>query len=215
MDIQIVDFSLQTKPMATVMHTAPARHLYTVEEYYRMAELGIIAPDARVELIEGEIIDMAPIGDPHMAVVDWLTQHFIRTLNGRAIVRTQGAIQLGERSMPQPDLILLQPRQDFYYKKRAEHSDALLVVEVSDATLKYDLNRKVPLYARYGIPEVWVLDIGTQTLHTFDQPHPGSTRGRYVHAACIRGPAIRRLRALPEVEVDLTAGCSLLKTFTP
>src|SRR5258708_5384777 len=98
--------------MSTVMQEMPRRHPITADEYYRMAQRGVFAPDARMELIEGEIIDMAPLGNPHMAAVDRLTRLLVRAVDEQAIVRAQGAVRLGDLFMPQPDLTLLKPRDD-------------------------------------------------------------------------------------------------------
>ena len=112
--------------MSVAMEDMPRRHRITVDEYYRMAEVGLLAPDARVELIEGEIIDMPPIGDPHMSTVDRLNAMLVRAAADRAIVRCQGAVQLGDFSMPQPDFVLLAPRTDYYSTRHAVAEDVSL-----------------------------------------------------------------------------------------
>ena len=143
------------------------RHRITVDEYHRMAEVGLLAPDARVELIEGEIIDMAPIGISHNCAVSKLNRLLVMAAGDRAIVLSQGSFRLSNITEPQPDFILLKPREDFYASKFAGGEDTLLVVEVSDTTLRYDRNVKVPLYARHGIPEVWIVDLQNGRLHFF------------------------------------------------
>lgn len=146
------------------------RHRLTVQEYYRMAEVGLLAPDARVELIEGEIIDMAPIGSRHAATVNRLARLLNAAVNDLAVVSVQAPIRLGERSEPQPDLALLKPRADFYAQSHPTPADVLLVIEVSDTTLRYDRSVKVPLYARHGVPEVWVIDLEGNLIHFFRSP---------------------------------------------
>ena len=118
-----------------------------------MGEIGVFAPDARVELIEGEIIDMAPIGNDHQSIVDQLNRALVLAVGGNAIVRTQGSIRLSQWSEPEPDVVLLKPRPDFYRGEFALGTDTLLVIEVSDTTLKYDRDIKVPLYARHAFPK--------------------------------------------------------------
>jgi Uma2 family endonuclease len=123
-----------------------------------MAEVGLLAPDARVELIEGEIIDMAPIEMEHGWVVDRLNHLLVTTVGAKGVVRVQGAVRLSQWSQPQPDVVILAPRSD-YRTRHPTGADSLLVIEVSDTTVRYDLNVKTPLYARHGVPEVWIIDL--------------------------------------------------------
>jgi hypothetical protein len=113
--------------MGMQMESWPRRHRITVHEYHRMAEVGLLAPDARVELIEGEIIDMAPIGKDHQSIVDQLTRTSVRAVGDSAIVRVHGSIRLGQWSEPEPDVVLLAPRADFYRSEFALGTDTLLV----------------------------------------------------------------------------------------
>lgn len=186
--------------MSSLMESWPRRHRITVDEYYRMAEVGLLAPDARVELIEGEIIDMAPIGVDHGSVVDKLTRLFVTTVGERAIVRIQGAIRLDRSSEPQPDLALLVPRADFYRRAQPSPADLLLVIEVSDSTLRYDRDMKVPLYARHGIPEVWIVDLQNGELRFYRSP----ADGRYLDEEATTEPDIMPIASLPGVEIDLS-----------
>ena len=151
------------------IHDHPRRHSITVTEYVRMGEAHVFAHDARLELMEGEIVEMAPIGSAHAAVVDALDT-LLREVAPGAMVRVQSPLVLGERSAPQPDVMLLRPRADRYYNSHPVAADALLVVEVADTTLAYDLEVKRPLYARAGIAELWVIDIGRRELHVFREP---------------------------------------------
>jgi Uma2 family endonuclease len=146
------------------------RHRITVDEYYRMAEVGLLAPDARVELIEGEIIDMAPIGSRHAAVVDDVTQQLAALAQQQATVGAQRPIRLDSGTEPQPDILVLKYRADRYGKSHPGPGDILLLVEVCDASLAYDLKIKLPLYAKHGIPEVWLVDIQNKQLHVFREP---------------------------------------------
>lgn len=149
----------------------PTLHRFTIDDLERMVTAGILRPDDRVELIEGELIDLVPISWPHQACVDRLAELFVRHVGRLAIVRIQGPIRLSERSLPQPDLALLRPQQDDYAEAGPTPADVLLIVEVSDTTLPYDRDTKVPLYARYGIPEVWLVDLTGQRILLFRAPH--------------------------------------------
>jgi Uma2 family endonuclease len=156
------------------MATQQAPHLFTVDEYYLMAEAGILSEDDRVELIEGEIIDMAAIGIKHALCVDRLTLLLIRLLPDEVMVRAQNPIYLDKYSEPQPDLALLKRRD---YSQRKHHpgpGDVLLVIEVSDTTLTFDRKVKVPLYARAGIPEVWIVNLQEDTIEVHSQPDKGA-----------------------------------------
>jgi Uma2 family endonuclease len=142
----------------------PRRHRLTVGDYYRMAEVGILAQDARVELIDGEIIDMAPPGSLHAAVVHRLTEILVRAAERRATVLVQNPVRLNEYSEPQPDLALLRRREDFYSEHHPRPADVLLIVEVAATSLRFDRDTKLPLYAEHGIPEFWLVDLGAKRL---------------------------------------------------
>jgi Uma2 family endonuclease len=145
--------------MPSAAHDIFQRHRLTVGEYYRMGEAGILPPDAHVELIEGEIIDMPPIGSPHAGTVDYIADVLRLACSGRAIVRVQNPVFLDMHSEPQPDIALLRPRPDFYRSAHPTPADVLLIVEVADTSPAYDTQIKMPLYARHGIPEVWLTDL--------------------------------------------------------
>jgi Uma2 family endonuclease len=151
--------------MSYAMEQGPRPHLITVDEYHRMAEVGLLAPDGRVELIEGVIIDMAPIGSPHGMTVDMLNEILVPLVKGRAIVRTQGAVKLSQWSEPQPDLVLLKPRSDRYRSSNPNGDDVQLVIEVSESSLRFDFDTKSRLYARYGVPELWIVDLNDNAIH--------------------------------------------------
>ena len=163
--------------MLSTMQIEVARRLFTVDEYDQMVEAGILTKADRVELIEGEILEMSPIGPRHAACVDRATDQFAPPLHGRAIVRIQGPIRLGDFSKPQPDLILLKYQKDFYAPKGAVTKDALLVIEVSETSFRYDRGPKLALYAKHGVVEVWIEDLNTDTLLVFRdrQPHGYAT----------------------------------------
>lgn len=148
------------------------RHRLTVAEYHRMAEAGIFAPDARVELIEGEVIDMPPIGSPHAGTVGFLGKRLERAAGDHALVFVQNPIFVDMHHEPQPDLMLLCPRADFYKSAHPQPGDVLLIVEVSDTSLAYDTQIKLPLYARHGIPEVWLADLPNRRFLVHRTPTP-------------------------------------------
>lgn len=153
------------------MATEVTRRRFTVDEYHRMGEAGILDEDERVELIDGEIVEMTPIGNPHAAEVDRLTYVFSPKLGGLVIVRVQSPISLSLKdSEPQPDVTLLRPRSDFYSKARPEPRDVLLVVEVMDTSVERDRRIKLPLYARAGIYEVWLVDLKTARVEVYRHP---------------------------------------------
>jgi len=154
----------------------PTRHRFTVDDLERMVRSGILLEDARVELIEGELYDMNPIGWAHQACVNWLTERFATALAGRAIVQPQGPIRLSAQTLPQPDLALLRPRPDYYRHTGPTPADVFLLVEVSDTTLAYDRDVKLPLYARADIPEVWLIDLPGQRVLVFRSPTPPDYR---------------------------------------
>jgi Uma2 family endonuclease len=160
--------------MSATTDTWPRPHRLTVDEYYRMAEVGLLSPDDRVELIEGEIVEMPPIGDRHAAAVDLLASALIRSLGDTAHVRIQGPVRLDAGSEPQPDIALLKPRADSYKTGHPTAADVLLAIEVSESTREYDLDSKARLYARYGVAEYWVLDLIDNQLHRFRRPIRGS-----------------------------------------
>ncbi len=136
------------------------RYRFTVEDYHRMGEAGILDEDDRVELIEGEIVEMPPIGSPHGGTVKSLTNTLARLVGDRAIVSVQDPVVLSDLSEPQPDIVLLRPREDFYRDSHPRPEDVLLLIEVADATAAYDRSVKLRLYARAGIPEYWIVDLG-------------------------------------------------------
>jgi Uma2 family endonuclease len=177
----------------------PRRHRLTVADYYRMAEVGILDPEARVELIDGEIIDMAPPGSPHAATVHYLNEVLVRAAAGRATVLVQNPVRLDEYNEPQPDLALLQRRDDFYRERHPRAGDVLLIVEVAATSLKFDRETKLPLYARHAIPEMWLVDLGGRRLLRWSAPRDGSY-------AVVDEPDLGsalEVAALPGVALDL------------
>jgi Uma2 family endonuclease len=166
-----------------------------------MAEVGLFAPDARVELIEGEIFDMQwPIGKDHGSVVDQLSYLFIRTIGDRATVRVQGSIVLSSISMPRPDVAILKPQADFYRSRHPTGDDTLLIVEVSDSSLRHDRRVKVPLSARHGVPEVWIVDLQNNRLLFYRS----LVNGEYLDTSWTSKPDVTPIAALSQVSIDLS-----------
>jgi Uma2 family endonuclease len=145
-------------------------HRFTLEHYHAMIEAGILGEDDRVELIHGAIVDMSPIGDPHIVTVNRLTRLFTVALGERAIVSIQNPVTLPPNSEPQPDVVIFEPRDDFYAKQRATPANVLLAVEVADSSLRYDRLIKMPLYASSGIREAWIVDVGAQCVEVYTLP---------------------------------------------
>ena len=152
------------------MRIETTKKLFTVDEYYRMADAGIFAPEDRVELIEGEIIKMSPIGLRHAAAVTRATDFFTFMFRGKAVVQIQSPVRLDVHNEPVPDVALLKYRTDYYVSRHRSPGDVLLLVEVSDTTLRYDLNVKLPIYAKCGIPEVWIEDLQGDVILAFREP---------------------------------------------
>ena len=175
------------------------RRLFTVEEYHRMAEAGILSEDDRVELIEGEIVEMSPIGSRHAGCVNRISHWFSQRVGGRAIVSVQNPIRLGRRSEPQPDVALLRPREDFYASEHPGPEDVLLIVEVAEHSAGYDRGVKVPLYARYGVVEVWVVDLLRGVVEVYRGPEGEGYREVQVVG---RGEVITPLQ-LPDLHVPV------------
>jgi Uma2 family endonuclease len=150
---------------------------FTVKDYHRMVEAGIFHEDDRVELLEGRVVEMAPIGPGHAGGVNCLLNAFLPLqVERRVIVAVQNPILLGGHSEPQPDLVLLKPRADFYRHGHPGPQDILLVVEVMESSADYDRQVKVPLYARFGIPETWLADLEQGLLEVHRGPGPEGYR---------------------------------------
>jgi Uma2 family endonuclease len=147
-----------------------AKHFFTVEQFHRMGEAGIFSEDARLELIEGEIVEMSPIGSRHVACVNILSMFLNRAVGDIAIISTQNPIQLNDLTQPQPDIALLNMRDDFYRSSLATPGDVLLVIEVADTTVDYDRLIKLPLYAKAGIAEVWIVNLPAEQVEIYAQP---------------------------------------------
>jgi Uma2 family endonuclease len=172
---------------------------FTVEQYHKMAESGILTEDDRVELIRGEIVEMSPIGRRHAACVSRLVRLFTQRLETRVIVSPQNPVELDNTSQPQPDVALLQPRADFYESGHPQSSDIFLLVEVADTTIEIDREIKIPLYAEDNIAEVWLVDINEQCLEVYRQPAP---IGYQSIQKFQRGQTLS-IQAFPDIEITV------------
>jgi Uma2 family endonuclease len=150
-----------------------ARYSFTAEEFERMGEAGIFRQGARLELIEGEIIEMSPIGSLHAACVNFLSRLLNRLFGDNHIVATQNPIHLNDFSEPQPDVSLLRWRDDYYRNAHPTPADVLLLIEVADTTVVKDKTIKLPLYARAGIPEAWLVNIPEERVEIYSGPSGG------------------------------------------
>lgn len=186
--------------MSRSAEVPPRQHLHTVEDYYRMAESGILKPEDKVELIEGVIVDMVPIGSKHGGVVNKINRLLSRAVDDEAIVSIQNSVRLNDFSEPEPDVVLLKFRQDFYTESHPGPSDILLIIEVANSSLNYDRDVKLPLYARHNIPQAWLLDLSTDTLWIYSQPQDGTYKERV--KANLQQPV--SLPGLSGAEIDLS-----------
>jgi Uma2 family endonuclease len=154
------------------------RHLFSINDYERMIEAGILGKDDRVELIKGDIVEMAALGEPHEACVRRLSKLLERRVGDVAMVSIQNSISIPtNNSQPQPDAALLRLRDDFYSTQRPTPDDVLLLIEVAESSLRRDRNDKVPIYAEACIPEVWVVDLKHSVIEVYSDP----TVGEYQH----------------------------------
>jgi Uma2 family endonuclease len=182
--------------------TAPplSRHRFTVDEYHRMAENGVLTEDDRVELIDGEIIDMAPIGIGHIGHVNRFARVFGRLLGDLATVSPQNPVRLGPRLEPQPDVAVLRFRSDDYAGLMPTPEDVLLLVEVAESSLAYDRDVKGPMYARAGIPELWIVNLIGHEILVYRDPSP---EGYRTLQAARPGDILRPL-VFPDVEIAVS-----------
>ena len=177
------------------------RRRFTAEEFHRMGEAGLFREDGRIELIDGEILMMTPIGPRHVYYVNRLTSVLIRAVGDLAIISPQNPVGIERRSEPQPDLVVLRARGRDYFNALPGKDDALLVVEVADSSLEYDRSVKMPLYANAGIPESWLLDVDACVIERCTEPGPDG----YARIERCGAEGRITLVALPSVTIDLAS----------
>ncbi len=142
------------------------------DRYHQMIESGIFGEDERIELIEGGLVTISPIGAEHSGIVDQLSEILVDQLARRAVVKVQGPIQLDDHSEPEPDVVLSKPRRDYYKRSLPQPADVLLVIEVADSSLAYDRTVKMPLYAQAGIAEAWIVNLIDRWIEVYRDPSP-------------------------------------------
>ena len=182
--------------MATAV--AVNRRRFTVDDYHRMWEVGILSPIDRVELVDGEIVTKMAIGPRHGASVDRANRALVTTVGSSAIVRVQGSVRLDLFSEPKPDIVLLRPRADFYASAHPGPVDILLIVEVSESSIDYDRNIKRRVYARAGVPEYWIVDLNEDVVHV----HSGPSDDLYRTVTAYRSGQFISPRLLPSCPVS-------------
>lgn len=186
---------------STAAVSYPIRRLWNVADFHRMGKTGFLHPESRLELIEGELFEMAPIGSFHAGTVSILTRLLMQAVANSAIVNIQSPVVLSDCSEPQPDILLLRPRADYYLYKNPHAQDVLLLVEVSDRTVQFDRKTKVPLYARHGIPEVWLV-VGPKRRHIEIYRDLQTEQGSYQTRLQLREGALAPA-LLPQAEIRL------------
>ena len=164
-----------------------------------MAETGVLRPDARVELLNGRIIDISPIGPFHGGVTKYLNQLFSAAANGRWLTQVQDPVHLDDHSEPEPDLALLKPAADFYRRRHPQPEDVFLLVEVSDSTLATDQEDKLPAYGRTGIAEVWIVNLNELTVEIYREPNFAG----YASKTIVRAGDQASPQAFPDAAVDV------------
>jgi hypothetical protein len=170
------------------------RKLFTVDALYRMLDAGIFNEDDHVELVDGEIVEMSPIGKRHAACVDRAAALLNAALRGNAQISVQNPLRLNDYNEPQPDIVVLKPRADYYASKWRTPEDVWLVIEVSDRSLRYDVDVKVPRYAAAGVIEVWIENLTADRIMVFRDPDGVGYRSRLIFSG---GDSVSPL-ALPE-----------------
>lgn len=177
----------------------PQKHLTDIAEWHRMGEASIFPPDSHMELIEGEILHMAPIGFNHAGHVNRLISSLTFLTHGQAIPSAQNPVQLGDLSEPEPDFVLLRPEPDFYTTHHPNAADVLLLVEVSDTTLRFDRSQKLRLYATHHIPEYWIVNLIDNCIEVYRTPKNGDYRDKSV---LLKNDSLQLL-ALPGITVTM------------
>ncbi|AFY71285.1 protein of unknown function DUF820 [Thalassoporum mexicanum PCC 7367] len=179
------------------MTTQLLRKLFTVEQYHRMHEVGVLTAADRVELIRGEIIQMSPIGSKHAACVMRLIDVFTQKLGQKVITNVQNPIQIANHSLPQPDVCLLRRKDDYYESAHPTPADVYLLVEVADTTIDFDRQTKMPLYAEAGIKELWIVNLNDQCIEVHRQP----ATDRYAEVSSYDRTQSLSPQAFPEVAI--------------
>jgi Uma2 family endonuclease len=182
--------------MATVN---PTKHLTNLDEWHRLGEANIFPPGSRVELIDGEILDMAPIGFNHAGHINRLVKLLTKLIPDEVITSVQNPFQLGDLSEPEPDLMLLKPNADYYSSRHPVANDVLLLIEVADSSLAYDQNQKLRLYALHDVAEYWLLNLNDLCLEVYREPHGEN----YAQKSTLRKGDTVTLSQLPNISIQV------------
>jgi Uma2 family endonuclease len=177
----------------------PTRYKLSVEDYHKLGEVGILTEDSRVELIEGELIEMAPIGGPHMGLVNRLNRLLVLAVGDFGVVSIQNPVMLSPHSEPQPDVAVLKPGADSAESTVPHPDDVLLLIEIADTTLAYDRKTKLKLYAQAGIAEAWIVNIQARCVEVYREPQGNG----YARKSDMRPGDIVTPLALPMVRVPV------------
>ena len=177
-----------------------SRRKFTLEQYHKMIEFGILTEEDRVELIRGEIIEMWPIRTKNATCMDFLNQLLSSKLQDRVLITIQRPVELNHNSETQPDIVLLQPRDDLYVTAHPQPQDILLLIEVAELTVLYDRQEKIPLYAEANIAEVWLIDINEQIVEVYQQP----TVIGYQHIEKFTLEQTLSIQAFPEINITVS-----------
>lgn len=186
--------------MSDAAELMPHQHRYTVEDYYRMAEIGILKPDDKVELIDGVVIDRTSTGSKYSAAVKMLNRRLKKAVTDATIVAVLDPIRLDNFSEPVPDFALLKYRQDFYADEFPGPDEVLLIIEVAKRSLRFDRDIKLPLYARHGIPHIWLVDLIADEIWIYSQPQESGYKEKV--KANLQQPV--PLSGLSGAEIDLS-----------
>lgn len=176
----------------------PMRLRFSVDEYYQMIELGLLKNYEKAEIIEGELIQKMPIGDRHAFAVDTLNRFFIKNVSDDILVRIQNPVRLTDYNEPEPDITLADLTK-FDGKRHPRPAETLLIVEVSDSTLKYDRDTKLALYAEAEIPEVWIVNLKNNIVEIHQKPSVGI----YQLAQIYKRGEIIKSATLPNLEIEV------------
>jgi len=190
--------ALEQPPMSAIVE--PTRHKLSIDEYERLFAAGVLPGDSRVELIEGDLIDMPPIGTGHASVSIRLNRLLVRRAGDDALVSVANSLRLPPWSMPQPDFLLLEPRADDYASALPSARNVLLAIEVADSSLRLDRTTKARVYASHGLHEYWVVEVGERRLHRHRDPV--AAEGRYASVQSFDAPFTISASRLPRVSLS-------------
>jgi len=177
----------------------PLKHLTNLDEWRRMGEANIFPPGSRVELINGEILDMVPIGFNHSGHINRLVKLLTKIIPDDVIPSVQNPLQLGDLSEPEPDFMLLKPHEDFYTSRHPIAEDVLLLIEVADSSLRFDQNEKLRLYAQHGVPEYWLLNLNDLCLEVYRKPNGEA----YAEKSTLHAGDSVTLSQLPKISIQV------------